>query len=287
MKQRQSALEEIEADYSELLSGGEVGGKPRLAAWGLVKAGKSSLLNMLSGHFRDEYFKTGVVRTTIENSELETDGYILVDTPGLGIDAGDNKEAFKGLDGADVIIFVHAPQGELDQEEIDLLRQIKTSYGSETEKRLILVLSKLDMDQNGSVELIHQSVMSQLDRYIGVRPACFMVSNTRYQKGASENKSTLMQKSGIPALVQHLDALASEVRETLHSVRSSRKAAKKSALLTKIEHAMRCEAALISEIQGGYAERARSFNKIMDGLRGYIGARAGECRAARKELENI
>jgi len=38
--------------------------KPRIAAWGLVKAGKSSLLNMLSGHVHQEYFATGAVRTS-------------------------------------------------------------------------------------------------------------------------------------------------------------------------------------------------------------------------------
>ena len=50
---------------------------------------------------------------------------------------------------------------------------------------------------------------------------------------------------------------------------------------------MRCEAALIAEIRGMYAERARSFNSVMDGLKGYIGARSGEYLAAKKELEGI
>ena len=96
-------IEALEAEYQQLSRqrNDTSPSKPRIAAWGLVKAGKSSLLNMLSGHASDEYFETGVIRTTRANQALELADYVLVDTPGLGIDKDDSQQANEGLDVAD------------------------------------------------------------------------------------------------------------------------------------------------------------------------------------------
>ena len=45
---------------------------------GLLKAGKSSLLNALTGK---RQFATDVIRATVKNQKEETDKYILLDTP--------------------------------------------------------------------------------------------------------------------------------------------------------------------------------------------------------------
>lgn len=289
MSEREQLLSRLEDACGSLLtkSQAEQGTKARIAAWGLVKAGKSSLLNMLSGHLEDEYFKTGSVRTTRLNSELETDRYILVDTPGLGIDEDDSKQAFEGLDNADVIVFVHAPQGELDQEEIDLLFQVKDAFGEETERRLILVLTQLDKDQDGALDSIRRSVLQQLQDFIGVQPLCYQVSNTRYRKGASENKAVLMQKSGIPALAEHLEALSLEIRNTLNSVRSSRRQAQKTELLKELDQAIEEARGLISELQQPYAEKVCSFNQMMSELNLSFASHSADIAATSKKLNNI
>jgi 50S ribosomal subunit-associated GTPase HflX len=57
--------------------------KPVIAACGLMNAGKSYLLNMLTQHIEQEYFKTADQRETTSNKKLETEQYIYLDTPGL------------------------------------------------------------------------------------------------------------------------------------------------------------------------------------------------------------
>lgn len=289
MSEREQLLSRLEGACGSLLTKNQApqGAKARIAAWGLVKAGKSSLLNMLSGHIEDEYFKTGSVRTTRLNSELETDHYILVDTPGLGIDEDDSKQAFEGLDNADVIVFVHAPQGELDQEEIDLLTKVKDAFGEETERRLIIVLTQLDKDQDDALDRIRCRVLQQLQDIIGVQPLCYQVSNTRYRKGASESKSALMQKSGIPALAEHLEILSLEIANTLDSVRSSRQQAQKTKLLKALDQAIEEARALISGFQQPYAEKVCSFNQMMDELNLSFASHSADIAAASKKLNNI
>ena len=57
--------------------------KPLIAVCGLMNTGKSYLLNMLTQHIDQEYFKTADQRETAANKTLETEQYIYLDTPGL------------------------------------------------------------------------------------------------------------------------------------------------------------------------------------------------------------
>jgi len=275
---------QLEIDCSSFLQEAAQDTKPRVAAWGLVKAGKSSLLNMLSGHVEDEFFKTGAVRTTRLNQELEAGHYVLVDTPGLGIDRDDSQQACKGLDGADVILFVHAPPGELDQEEMDLLAQVKATFGEATEQRLVVVLSQLDKDQDGAFERIRQRILEQMQERLDIRPQCFQVSNSRYKKGATREQQNMIKGSGIPDLVAHLDTVSLAIMEELESVRSSRRAARKAELLEELDHAIAAESSQIAQLQKPYVARLRAFNRMMAELKEGFASRTAEITAAQKKL---
>lgn len=287
MNQREQVLVHLEDACGDLLQEVVHGAKPRIAAWGLVKAGKSSLLNMLSGHVADEFFRTGAVRTTRRNQELETDHYVLVDTPGLGIDQDDSKQAFKGLDSADVTLFVHSPPGELDQEEIDLLIQVKAAYAEETERRLVIVLSQLDKDQNGALESIRNRIMTQLQEHIDLQPICFQVSNTRYRKGVDENKPGLSKKSGIPDLAEYLDTLSLQISSELETVRTNRHAARKVALLDELEKAIEEECRLVASLKKPFTEKMSAFNQMMAELKRTFDSNTTEIEAAQKMLNSI
>lgn len=289
MDQRKQVLKELENHCDRLLTETQVGNgaKPRFAAWGLVKAGKSSLLNMLAGRITDEYFKTGVVRTTRLNSELETNQYVLVDTPGLGIDQDDSEQAFKGLDSADVVLFVHSPQGELDQEEIDLIVKIKAAYEEETDRRLVLILSQLDKDQNGAMDSISSRIMEQLQEYVGIQPICFQISSTRYQKGIAENKPALTQRSGIPDLAQYLNTLSLEIKDQLESVRTSRQQIRKAQLLKDIDQAIEEERQLLSSLKSPYMKKISAFNQMMAELKKDFSSHGAEIKAVQKKINSI
>lgn len=267
MKQHKQTLVHLRAACHNLLTATEQGNKPRIAAWGLVKAGKSSLLNMLSEHVGEEFFATGAVRTTRKNKALETERFVLVDTPGLGIDDDDSKNALEGLEEADITLFVHAPPGELDLEEIHLLAQVKAAYGKQTERRLILVISQLDKHADEALESIRTRILAQMQERFGIRPACFTVSNTRYRKGVLEDKTGLQQKSGIPLLRQHLDDLSTEIGDELESLRATRRAKRKSELLTELDKAIDEERELVASLQKPFLEQIRQFNWMMTELR--------------------
>lgn len=272
-------LTQIQQEYEDFLSlSGNRHTKPRIAAWGLVKAGKSSLLNMLSGHVADEYFETGAVRTTRVNRELETENYILVDTPGLGIDDDDTQEAYKGLESSDIILFVHAPQGELDREEIGFLDRINEEFGNKVDQRLIVVLTQLDKSQNRSIEEIRDKVLEQIEMGFGLVPACFLLSNTRYQKGSLEHKNVLIQKSGIPELALHLDNLIENIKTDLDESRIERTKAKRLSLLKSLDDAIVLETTNVLDICKAYEEKARRFNDIMQKI-------DDEYKSIKKELE--
>lgn len=280
-------IEQLEDSYQGFLQEASRSPKPTIAAWGLVKAGKSSLLNMLSGHIADEFFKTGVVRTTRLNQQLETEHYLLMDTPGLGIDLADSQQAYRGLDNADVILFVHAPPGELDQEEMELLTQVKATYTKDTEQRLVLVLSQLDKDQDGALERIRQRILEQLQEQLGIQPKCFMVSNSRYRKGAVQEKQAMMSGSGIPQLASHLDELVQAIDEQLESVRASRRAARKAGLLAELERSIVAERQKAARLQQPHVAKVRAFNRMMAKLRQNFATRTAEITAVQKKLNSL
>lgn len=280
-------LDQLEAACLSFQQEAAQGTKPRIAAWGLVKAGKSSLLNMLSGHVQDEVFKTGVIRTTTLNQELETEHFVLIDTPGLGIDKNDSHEAHNGLNNADVILFVHAPPGELDQEEMSLLAQLKASYAEHTEQRLILVLTQLDKDHDGAMAQIQQRVLAQLENDLNIKPKCFQVSNSRYRKGAAQGLAKMAKSSGIPDLVIHLKELSLSIKDQLDTVRSGRRTVRKAELLDQLEQAIAYEHKEISRLQKPYISKARAFNRTMAELKKSFDSYATQINDTQTQLNSL
>lgn len=287
MTQQSMQYEQLEDNCHNFLQETSLSPKPVIAAWGLVKAGKSSLLNMLSGHIDDEFFKTGVVRTTQLNQELETEHYRLMDTPGLGIDQADSQQAHSGLNNADVVLFVHAPPGELDQEEMELLAQVKATYAENTEQRLVLVVSQLDKDQDGAMELVHQRILMQLREQLDIEPRCFLISNSRYRKGIAHGKQKMISSSGIPQLTAHLDGLVQSIDGQLQSVRANRRAARKTELLAELERSIATVQQQITYLKQPYASKARAFNRMMAKLRQGYTEQTKKIVAVQKELKNL
>jgi len=181
--------------------------KPVIVTWGLMNAGKSSLLNMLTQHIDQEFFKTNDLRETIEVSAYETDQFIYLDTPGLDANTEDNLEALKGVRDADIVLFVHQLQGELEANEIEFLKDVRTSFGQYAEKNIILILSKVDKEDRSKVDQIQNRVLEQCKQYLGFQPQCFQISNTLYQQGIQKHKDGLIRHSHIEDLKQSINTV--------------------------------------------------------------------------------
>jgi len=261
--------------------------KPRIAAWGLVKAGKSSLLNMLSGHASEEHFLTGDVRTTRKNQALELDDYVLIDTPGLGYNQDDTQQANQGLDAADVVLFVHAPPGELDQEEVALLDQLRNAYGQDVGERVILVISQLDKLQDADLATVKGTIERQALIHLGTAPERFVISNTRFKSGVEKNKQGLCEKSGIPQLAQHLKALSNNLTHSLAQARKQRLAARAQVFCERIDAAIAQDIRLIEQITEPYAVKAEDFIEQLDGARRNFKTHTSDMQKARTKLDSL
>lgn len=184
--------------------------KPIVAVWGLMNAGKSSLLNMLTEHVENEYFKTNDFRETTEVQVFETEHCIFVDTPGLDANSQDNAEALKGVQQANIVLFVHQLQGELEKVEIDFLKNVRDSFGEFANQNIVMILAKVDKESPEKVNTIQDKILEQCQEMLGFKPQCFQISNTRYQKGVCEKKDGLIKHSHMNELKDYIASILSD-----------------------------------------------------------------------------
>ena len=174
---------------------------------GVMNHGKSSLFNSL---LDKNVFPEEDIRTTVKiQVEQWHDNIYLIDTPGLSAEIVDDAVAYEAYRRANVIIFVHrVDTGELHKNGLDGLNKIKSLFPDENffAKHLCLVLTSID-EQNASKNLntIIGKIRADIQNYCGLNGfKIFSVSNPRYRKGMAENKTTLIEKSGIPELRDYL-----------------------------------------------------------------------------------
>lgn len=248
------------------LSASSAPSKPIIAVCGLMNAGKSYLLNMLTQHIDQEYFKTADQRETTANKKLETEHYIYLDTPGLDANAKDDAMAHQGIDEADIVLFVHQPQGELDTSELAFLRQLKDRFGKSAKHSIAIVISKIDKEPQAKIDAIDKEIQNQCKEKLGTVFTTFQISNTRYKTGMSQQKNGLVQASHIDALLQHLKKTTPKI----HLARQNKLAATIEALLTEIDtltQELRDEKAAI---QQHISEQFSDFNAQMEQLQAFL-----------------
>nr|WP_272501568.1 GTPase [Silvania confinis] len=241
-------------------------GKPVVAAWGLMNAGKSYLLNMLTNHIQTECFCTNDIRETAELKEFETDDFIFLDTPGLDANNADDLIALQGAAKADIVLFVHQPQGELEKIEVDFLGKLKDSFGQFAEQNIILVLSKSDVESDTGIAAIEKRMLEQCRDDLGFTPRCYALSGSRFHAGVMQKKDGLVRASHLYDLAQHLDALntdASAVKRERQRVAIDEIIAE----LTQAEHAIQQKYAHAErQIQQGF----QPFDKAMNDFRAWM-----------------
>lgn len=187
--------------------------KPIIVAYGLMNAGKSYLLNMLTQHISEEFFKTNDIRETATIKKFESEKYIYLDTPGLDANEADDSQAQSGVKKADVVLFLHQPQGELEANEIDFLKKLSRSFGKHSNKSIIIVLSKIEKESQEKIDAIEKAVKIQCEKEIGFSPTIFKVSNSRYKNGVTKNKNALIDQSNIKSLIGHIDHVAAAAQK--------------------------------------------------------------------------
>ena len=242
---------------------------------------------MLSGHAIDQHFQTGDIRTTRTNQALELNDYVLIDTPGLGIDEDDTQQANEGLENADVVLFVHAPPGELDEEEVALLDHLRNTFGDDVGERVVLVVSQLDKLQDADLAEVRETIERQALIHLGTAPECFVISNTRFKSGIEKNKEGLCIKSGIPPLAQHLQTLSKGLSRSLEDARQKRLARRALELCERIDAQIVKETKLIERVTQPYVVKAKAFVELIDSARQTFKTHTSDMQKARTKLESL
>lgn len=273
MKYKKNSIKNIQ-DQFNLIVHQNADHRPIIAVYGLMNAGKSFLLNMLTQHIDVEFFKTNDVRETSEIKSFESDKYIYLDTPGLDANQADDARAQFGASQADIVLFVHQPQGELEANEVEMLNELKKTFGIYAESNIVLVISKIEKEDPEKINQIEEKIKIQCVQKIGFSPKVFQVSNKRYQSGVKKHSNGLIAQSHIKSLIEHLDLVAMNSEK----VRAQRKLIKVEALLRVIEE----EGAQLrkekQKLMSLIDKSLSTFNKQVDLLNGFLEDRASKYR---------
>lgn len=179
---------------------------PRVMVCGLLKAGKSSLLNALTGNLEQEYFETKASRATTVVAELMAQGVMYVDTPGLDATAADDEEAWRGLVSADQLIFVHNLRiAALDIKEAAFLKELLRRRPA-VKRHMVVALSHVESAEDDK-EARLADLRSSFGAVLGFCPTLISTSYIRHRKGTLENKPALVAHGGMAELQDSLKLL--------------------------------------------------------------------------------
>lgn len=188
----------------ELEESANLGPLPRIAVCGLMNAGKSALLNGLTGNLEKEFFETKVIRATTQVQELEHEGRIYLDTPGIDACDEDDQQAWLGLANADVILFVHNLRtGTLEEIETTFLRELIRRRPN-LEQHLLVVLTHAESATQQQRR--EQAIRDILIPLFELAPPIFATSFSALRSGVQKRNAKLLELSGYNRLNDHLDA---------------------------------------------------------------------------------
>jgi hypothetical protein len=189
--------------------------KPRIIVFGTYNAGKSTLINALTGLSGEDAAGVADYPMTDKVSSYEWRGYVLDDTPGLNAPIEHEQVTREHLKSADAVLFVLATDGTLEEElsYTELVRLVNDR------KKILLVLNNKKAYRADSPELLGlreklienlrlaaaKAGIENIEDTIPIR----VVNARSALKGRLEGKLGLLAASGLRELEDDLFALCS------------------------------------------------------------------------------
>lgn len=246
--------------------------RPVIVAYGMMNAGKSYLLNMLTGHLEQEFFKTNDIRETVDVARYDDAGCDWLDTPGLDADEEDDRRAQHGVRSGDIVLFVHQPQGELEAKELAFLGRLRASLDAQAARNIVVVLSKADKEAADKIGQIEQRIAQQCTDLLGFAPRIFRVSARRHRDGSIKGQQALVAAAGVDVLAAHLRELAADVR----AVRAQKRLSYIDELLAQVGEARAAALAERSRLHASVVAAFAAYNEGMAQLRRFLDESASD-----------
>lgn len=261
LAQRWKEVQDLEAASAE-------GAEPRVVVCGMLKAGKSSVLNSIFDDRTNQHFPTARGRKTLKNQSEVRNGIRFIDTPGLDYNAGDTEEAKSAYAGADLLLFVHDGSKELEEIQLVFLQELLAMHPDLEERLLVAITSK---DESGSqLETLKAKISEKVRERCGFSPEIFAVENKSYRS----EKEKVRASSGIPELRVTIESRCRDIGGRLEQQRGDRRAAAMNALTTALEAVakpIRKERKQLKErhssIRKAFAEMVKNKKALADEVR--------------------
>lgn len=283
--------QELEKDTQHLLELVDTppSSKIKMAVYGLLNSGKSTLLNILTNHINEDYFQTGDRRVTVSTQVLETEDLIYIDTPGIDGGSQDDLVASIGKDKADLILFVHNAAKELEQEEIDLLLELKAAFGKNTKDSVILLMSRADSLDATDLEKVKAKITEQCQELLQEQLDILCISSHMFRK--SVNEESEKRKQGFLKL-SHIDTLQNMIQDRLGRLDPVGSFVER--LTAKIEQQMAKNSELqeqmfllSKQIKSEFNDSFDNFNNQMDSFKGWLGNTRDAYTSKHNEMQRL
>lgn len=221
-------LERSWNDVKNLEKAAAEGNEPRVVVCGLLKAGKSSLLNALFDDPSNQHFPTAATRKTVCNQCEVLNGICFVDTPGLDHDGQDTREAESSYAAADLLLFVHNGEKELEEQQLLLLRNLQAMHPMLEHRLLVVITYKEGAGEN--LQRLEETIRQKIRERCSFEPRIFAVDSRSYRHHNERVRAT----SGIAELRTAIEVYCHDRSDQLKIERKERMSAALSALTATV-----------------------------------------------------
>lgn len=244
-------------DVQSLEAASIEGNEPRVVVCGMLKAGKSTLLNSLFDDPTNQHFPTARTRKTRENQSEILNGIRFIDTPGLDYNSDDTKEAQNAYTGADLLLFVHDGSKELEEIQLKFLKQLQEIHPDLSQKMIFVITSKLE--SGNKLDALRANILEKIMQRCGFSPDIFAVENNSYRS----QKEKIKASSGIYELRTAIENFCHKINDNLENSRGGRKIAALDALNKAIEKIAVPVMKDRQELSNHHEEIFNTFKKIV------------------------
>lgn len=129
--------------------------KPTIMFYGVYNSGKSTTLNAICGK---HIAATGDIPTTEQIQEIDTEGYLMIDTPGINANDAHTQVATKEVENSDLILFV---MDNISNFESAVVYRVISEI-IQKGKDILIVINQKHLDESDSDEVVEVSQQASI-----------------------------------------------------------------------------------------------------------------------------